>query len=108
MRRGSIVIVSLSGDYGKPRPAVIVQAQPFLTLPSVVVCPLTSSILTDGSGLRLVVEPSEGNGLREMSAVMIDKISAVPVQRLGAVIGQADDATLAEIDNALAIFLGLG
>lgn len=108
MRRGSIVIVSLSGDYGKPRPAVVVQAEAYLSLASVVVCPLTSSVPVDESGLRLVMEPSAGNGLLVTSAVMIDKISAVPAQRLGAVIGQADDGILAEIDKALTIFLGLG
>jgi mRNA interferase MazF len=107
MQRGTLVIVSLSGDYGKPRPAVVVQAQPYLKLASVVVCPLTSALLPDDLGLRVIVDPSAANGLLERSAVMIDKISAVPVQRLGAVIGQADDAALAEIDNALTIFLGL-
>ncbi|TLZ44380.1 MAG: type II toxin-antitoxin system PemK/MazF family toxin, partial [Gammaproteobacteria bacterium] len=43
MRRGDVVTVAAAGDYGKPRPAVIVQTD---ALPaehaSVVVCRMTS------------------------------------------------------------------
>ena len=108
IKRGSIIIVSLSGDYGKPRPALVVQAAPYLKLASVVVCPLTTTIPAEQSDLRLVVEPSADNGLRERSAIMIDKISAIPVQRIGGVIGQANDVLMSDVDTALAIFLRLG
>ena len=40
MRRGQFVVVATSGDYGKPRPALIVQSELFAELPSVVICPL--------------------------------------------------------------------
>jgi mRNA interferase MazF len=39
MRRGDVVTVAASGDYGKPRPAVIVQSD---TFPSVIVCQMPS------------------------------------------------------------------
>jgi mRNA interferase MazF len=37
MRRGQFVVVATSGDYGKPRPALIVQSELFAELPSVVI-----------------------------------------------------------------------
>ena len=44
MRRGDVVTVAdRSGQFtGKPRPAVIVQADFFAAVPTVTVCPLTS------------------------------------------------------------------
>ena len=43
MLRGEVVIVSAQGDYGKPRPAVVVQNSRLLDqLDSVTVCFLTS------------------------------------------------------------------
>jgi hypothetical protein len=35
MRRGDLVVVSLPGDYGKPRPALVVQCDWFAEHPSV-------------------------------------------------------------------------
>jgi mRNA interferase MazF len=34
MRRGDLVTIAVSGDYGKPRPALVIQADPFADLPS--------------------------------------------------------------------------
>src|SRR3546814_6541085 len=42
VKRGDIVAVSLQGDYGKPRPALIVQSNLLAALESVVICPITS------------------------------------------------------------------
>ena len=42
MQRGDLVTVSLQGDYGKPRPALIVQSDLLTDLESVVLCPVTS------------------------------------------------------------------
>src|SRR5947209_20389904 len=73
MKRGEVVTVALSGDYGKPRPAVIVQSD---VLPSshasVVVCQMTSE-LERVSTFRVAIEPSNENGLRLPSQVMADK-----------------------------------
>lgn len=35
MLRGDLVTVALSGDYGKPRPALVIQADAFAGHPSV-------------------------------------------------------------------------
>jgi hypothetical protein len=54
MRRGHFVVVATSGDYGKPRPALVVQSELFAELPSVVICPLTTTLRNDriNSGLK--------------------------------------------------------
>src|SRR3546814_17627805 len=41
VKRGDIVAVSLHGDYGKPRPALIVQSNLLGELESLVICPIT-------------------------------------------------------------------
>jgi mRNA interferase MazF len=61
MRRGQFAVVATSGDYGKPRPALIVQSELFAELPSVVICPLTTTLRNDADQFRLEVEPSERN-----------------------------------------------
>ncbi len=74
MKRGDIVTVAVSGDYGKPRPAVVVQTDLLNdTHASVVVC-LVTSALVDAPLLRLSVEPSARNGLQRRSQVMADKV----------------------------------
>ena len=107
MRRGQIVVVSAPGDYGKPRPAIVLQSDLFAALPSVTLAPLTSQIREDADQFRLSVEPSGGNGLREVSQVMIDKITTVARERIGQVIGEADDALMLRINRALALFLSV-
>jgi len=102
MRRGQFVVVAISGD-GKPRPALIVQSELFAELPSVVICPLTTTLRNDADQFRLEVEPSERNGLREVSQIAIDKITVIPVAKIGSVIGEADDALLLRVNRALAL-----
>jgi mRNA interferase MazF len=101
------VVVATSGDYGKPRPALVVQSDLFAELPSVVICPLTTTLRDDADLFRLEVEPSAGNGLREVSQIAIDKITVVPVAKIGDVIGEGGSALLLRVDRALALFLGI-
>ena len=107
MQRGQFVLIAVQGDYGKPRPALVVQSDLFAELPSVVVCPLTTTLRTDADQFRIDVEPSPSNGLRQASQITIDKIVAVPVAKVGAVVGQADDALMLRVNRALAVFLGI-
>jgi mRNA interferase MazF len=104
--RGDLVTVALPGDYGKPRPALIIQADAFAGLPSVTVLPLTSE-LHDWPLFRVTLEPESQNGLEKPSQIMIDKTVTVPRRRIGRRIGSADAATLRAVDAALAKFLGL-
>ncbi len=107
MRRGQFVVVATSGDYGKPRPALILQSDLFSDLPSYLICPLTSTLRDQADQIRLTVLPSEKNGLRAPSQIAIDKMTAVPVARIGGVIGEADDALMLQVNRALALFLSI-
>jgi mRNA interferase MazF len=107
MRRGQFVTVAPPGDYGKPRPALVVQSDLFAELPSVVICPLTTTLRDDADLFRLDVAPSPHSGLREPSQIAVDKITVVPAAKIGAAIGSADDALLLRVNRALALFLSI-
>ncbi|HUZ67950.1 MAG TPA: type II toxin-antitoxin system PemK/MazF family toxin [Beijerinckiaceae bacterium] len=107
MRRGQFVTVAVTGDYGKPRPALVVQSDLFAELPSVVICPLTTTLRGDADQFRLNVEPTAHNGLRQTSQIAIDKITVIPADKIGAAIGDADAALLVRVNRALALFLSV-
>lgn len=106
MKRGDLVTIAVGGDYGKPRPALIVQADEFEAIPSVTVLRLTSEV-HDEPLVRITVQPTPLNGLRVPSQVCVDKAVTVPRARIGPPIGQLDATTLQAVDAALAHFLGL-
>jgi len=107
MKRGDIISVSLPRNYGKPRPALVVQSDIFRHLDSVTVLPLTSETL-DAGDCRVSLEPTQANGLRETSHVMIDKTSSVPKVKTGPVIGHVSPSDMAAVNRSLALFLGFG
>jgi len=107
MQRGQFVTGVAPGDYGKPRPALVVQSDLFVDLPSVVVCPLTTTLRTDADLFRIDVEPTPSNGLRQPSQIAIDKITVIPADKIGVAIGKADDALLMRVNRALAVFLSV-
>jgi mRNA interferase MazF len=106
MRRGDLVTVAASGDYGKPRPALIIQSDLFDEVPSVTLC-LVTSTLREAPLFRITVDPSPGNGLQRISQIEIDKIMTVRRERIGHVIGRLDDATLLKVNRSLAVFVGI-
>jgi mRNA interferase MazF len=106
MRRGDIVTVAAQGDYGKPRPALIIQADLFNRLSSVTLCLVTSTLL-DAPVFRITVDPSPENGLQRISQIEVDKIMTVRRERVGRVIGRLDDATLVKVNRSLAAFIGI-
>jgi mRNA interferase MazF len=108
LQRGLIVTVATSGVYsGKPRPAVVVQANRWLQgHPSVTLWPLTSTLL-EAPLVRIPVNPSGSNGLRNPSQLMADKLFTVPTAAVGAVVGILESGTLAELDLALRSWLEL-
>ncbi len=107
MRRGDFVTVATQGDYGKPRPALIVQSDLFAELDSVVFCPLTTHLHDKAAEFRIDVLPSATNGVRVASQIMIDKITVLRTVKIGQVIGKADDALMVQVSRSLAIFLGV-
>lgn len=67
MRRGDLVTVSAPGDYGKPRPAVVIQADLLNRDAQSTIVALMTSHLVDAPLLRLTVEPDVANGLNKPS-----------------------------------------
>ena len=107
MRRGDVVTVALSGDYGKPRPAVIVQTDALpQTHPSVVVCQFTSD-LVEAPDFRITIAPSGTNGLRARSQIMADKPTTVRRDRIGQIIGRLDSNEMRRLSVSLALVIGL-
>ncbi|GHU38279.1 mRNA interferase PemK [Betaproteobacteria bacterium] len=104
--RGDFVTIAMQGDFGKPRPALIIQADQFSEHPSITVLPVSSTILP-APLLRVTVQPSADNGLQKPSQVMIDKTMTVKRDRLGPAFGRIDGETLAEVDRCLAVVLGI-
>ncbi|MCM0021896.1 MAG: type II toxin-antitoxin system PemK/MazF family toxin [Tagaea sp.] len=106
MRRGDIVTVALPGDFGKPRPAIVVQSDWLSESDSVLVCLLTTT-LRAAPLYRVDVEPASATGLRAPSQAMIDKLFAVRRAKCGNVIGRIDDTTTRALDRALSLAIGL-
>jgi len=106
VRRGEIWTVSGSGYAGKPRPAVVLQDDAFEGTASVTICACTTDPL-DAPLLRVPIEPTDRNGLREASSLMVDKVTTVPRARLGYRVGSLDDQDVVRLNRALMVFLGL-
>jgi mRNA interferase MazF len=107
VKRGNIVL-AVHADLGKPRPAVVVQADIFNeNAGTILVCPLTSDI-TERMPLRPVVQAAPSTGLREPSQIMTERMMALPSDRIRGVLGSIDAATAEQLDRALLIILGLG
>ena len=107
MKRGEIWTVAGGQDYaGKPRPAVILQDDRFDATGSVTICAFTTDA-TDAPLFRLLIEPTERNGLRTASRLMADKITTVPRSKMGVRLGELDDHDSIRLNRAFVVFLGL-
>ena len=107
MKRGEVwTAAGGKDDAGKPRPIVIVQDDRFDATASITICAFTSDP-TDAPLFRLVVEPTEVNGLETASRLMVDKITTMPKARLGGRIGRLADHDMVRLNRGLMIFLGL-
>jgi mRNA interferase MazF len=107
LKRGEVWTVAGAKDYsGKPRPVVIVQDDQFDVTASITVCPFTTNP-ADAPLLRLPVQPSEGNGLREACRLMVDKITTVPRTKMGKHVGQLAPEDMVRLNRAMLVFLGI-
>src|SRR4051812_10312279 len=105
--RGDIVICAAPGDYGKPRPALVVQSELFNpTHSSIVVCLITSH-LQDAPLFRISVPIGKITGLKVPSQVMVDKIIAIPRNKITRRAGVLGPGPLKEVDEALRLWLEL-
>ena len=106
MKRGDLVSVALPGDYGKPRPALILQSDIFDHIHSISVLPLTTDVV-DAPDSRIAIFPTDENGLRSISYVMIDKTSTIRRSKIGYVIGRVADDEMTAVTRAFARFFGV-
>lgn len=106
MQRGDLVTVALAGDFGKPRPALVIQSDLFCEHGTVTVLLITGT-LVEAPLLRITLSPDSRNRLEKPSQIMIDKTITVRRERLGPVFGHIDPATLREVSRTLAVFLGV-
>ena len=106
MKRGDLVTVALRGDYGKPRPALVIQSDFLPETDSGLVCLVTTTLRT-ASLYRLGLPAGEATGLREPSQVMVDKIMAVRRDRCGPPIGSLDAGALSALRPLLAFVVGI-
>ena len=106
MSRGDVVIVAAPGDYGKPRPAVILQSD---AIPeshaSLIICPMTSELVE--ADFRITIEPGPDTGLRVRSQIMADKPTTIRRERVARRIGRITAADIARVNMALAFVVGL-
>lgn len=98
--------IAMQGDFGKPRPALVIQSDKFNEHATVTVL-LVSSTLVDAPLLRVTIQPNETNGLQKPSQAMVDKAMTVKRDKLGEAFGSASDAEMLEIGRCLAVFLGI-
>jgi mRNA interferase MazF len=105
VKRGDLVTVAMPGDFGKPRPALVVQSDQFAAAATVSVL-LVSGTLVDAPLIRILIEPSPENGLHKPSQIMVDKIMTVRRDKIGPPIGRLNDEFMLTVNRALALFLG--
>ena len=107
MKRGQIVTIAMQGDFGKPRPALIIQSDSFNeTHPSVTVL-LVSSELVDAPLFRINLAPNNDNGLNKPCQIMVDKPMTVKREKIGSLIGKIDDAVMLQVNRAIVVWMGL-
>lgn len=106
MNRGNFVTIAMQGDFGKPRPALVIQSDQFNEHATVTVL-LVSSTLVDAPLFRVTVQPDKMNNMQKPSQVMVDKAMTVKRDKLGEAFGSAGDEIMLEVGRCLAVFLGI-
>ena len=105
-QRGDVVVCVLAGDFGKPRPAVVVQSDLFNpTHASITVCPITSE-KANAPLFRLPLRAGR-HGLRQSSWIMTDKITSIRRERISQKIGALDAPEIRSLEESLQRWLGL-
>lgn len=104
--RGDLVTIAIQGDFGKPRPALVIQANQFSEHASATVLPITGTLVS-APLLRVMIQPAAENGLQKPSQVMVDKAMTVKRDKVGPAFGRIDADVLVEVERCLAVFLGI-
>lgn len=106
MRRGELVTVATQGDFGKPRPALVIQSDVFNDTHATVTVLLVSSEIIAAPMFRITIEPTPDNGLKVPCQIQVDKVITLRREKIGPSFGKIDNDTLVAVNRALAVFLG--
>ena len=112
LRRGEIYLCSFDPTVGheikKTHPALVIQNDVGNRYsPLTIVAAITSSISPVTYPVEVVIDPTAANGLEIQSSIRLDQIRTVDRQRLIRRFGVFDSATMARVDEAIKISLGL-
>ena len=106
MRRGDLVTIAAQGAFGKPRPALVIQSDPYDAHATVTVLPVSSDLVA-APLFRIAIQPTTENGLHKRSQVMADKALTVRRDKVGPTFGRIDADSMVEVERCLAVFLGI-
>lgn len=106
--RGDIVISSIGGINGKPRPFIIIQNNLlnqylFTTL----VAPLTSEVKIEQEDFRPILRPTKTNTLEKISQIMLDRTIVINKKDIAKKIGNLTKKEIQNLNQTLAFIFGL-
>jgi mRNA interferase MazF len=108
VQRGDIITAIAPGDFGKPRPAVVIQGDVLnLAQPHSVIVALITSTQIDAPLLRLTIKPAASNGLKKPSQVQANRIISLRIERVRKTIGHLSEKQMLELNRLLAVIIGL-
>jgi mRNA interferase MazF len=107
LRRGDIVVCSPPGEYGKPRPAVILQADILLAVRDSVTLCLVTSTPVEAPLFRVAIEAGHRSGIDRPSFAMADKLMTVSKGRVTQRLGRLSKNELGVLEIAVSRWLGL-
>jgi mRNA interferase MazF len=85
---------------------VVVQDDSFDSTNSVTICVFTTDP-PEAPLFRVLIEPTESNGLHAPSRLMVDKLTSVTRSKLGERVGRLAEQDIIRLNQALLVFLGL-
>ena len=112
IKRGDIWLVNLDPTIGheikKSRPAVIIQNNLGNKYsPITIIAPITSQNLEKIYPVEVLVLKNAATGLEKDSKVLLNQIRSIDKKRLVKRLGKVNQETIAEINDAIKISLGL-
>jgi len=112
VRRGEIYLCSFDPTVGheikKTRPALVIQNDVGNQYsPLTIVAAITSTVSPVSYPVEVVIKPTAATGLDVESSIRLDQIRTVDRERLIRRLGVADPVTMAKVDEAIKISLGL-
>jgi mRNA interferase MazF len=106
LKRGDIVLVVFTGEFGKPRPALVIQTNTAFPSEYITCIPITGT-LRRVPDVRIPIQPTQQNGLTKPSELMVDLVQTASLSRFRNVIGVVETETMMLVERSLSLHLGL-